>query len=330
MENILGSDRDRQNQNDGGRLFKESYKNLKKIYGAGKKVVEVARWLFSILPGGLPTIIFIVVFVLIILAFLSIFFGLMAPIPGGKTPSLPDEEGRFETIPGLILTLVGPEKIANTDNLQYIIEVDYARTSPPLSSIIVYAPLSPSVEFVGATGAFEYSSTGVVGGEVVWPMNQNSNSFTLTLRPTVGDTVIEDYRVYARLSAGASGSAGAPASADSCGGKYNLADTPVGANFGDPDCGFTKDDLYNLLAQIDPSNADRWYFKIVPCESGYNPNAYNGAAVDAAGAFGLFQMGRGKNGQYDHGDVDWATQASNAITYNKDLIGSSFAYWACK
>jgi len=136
------------------------------------------------------------------------------------------------------------------------------------------------------------------------------------------------------------GSGGIQPNQDNCGGKYELKN-PLG-NFGDPNCDFSKNGLYGLLKNLDPANADYWFNTIVPCESGYNPNAWltgdPNAAVhspDPAGAWGLFQMGRGKNGQYDHGDVIWQEpipsllgQAFNALEYNK-LISGSFAYWAC-
>jgi hypothetical protein len=264
--------------------------------------------------------------IIIILMFLLIMFGLIAPIPGGKPPRLPSQSGAIETIPGLTLRLTGPLPVDNGANMEFTIDVSYSRTSPPLSSIIVYATIPPFAEFVEATGAFEYEN-----GEIVWPMSQNGNRFTFTLKATAVDfECLKCYQVYAIIASGSGPGAGSPPTNNSCGGKYNIASTPIGANFGDPECNFTKDDLYKLLEQLDPQNANKWYFKIVPCESGYNPNAYNGTAVDPAGAYGLYQMGAGKNGQYDHGDVDWATQTSNAVTYNKDLIGGTFAYWGCR
>ncbi len=125
------------------------------------------------------------------------------------------------------------------------------------------------------------------------------------------------------------GNGGNPAS--SCGGKYNLSYPFQHLNFGDPACNFTKSDLYTLLKQTDPANADYWFFTVIPCESGYDPDAINPNSPDPSGAWGLYQMGRGKNGQYDHGDVIWQTQTSNAVNYNNNLIanGIGWRYWAC-
>ena len=83
--------------------------------------------------------------------------------------------------------------------------------------------------------------------------------------------------------------------------------------------------MYQYLLQVDPANADKW-FAIILMESGFNPLAYNPNASDPAGAWGLLQMGRGRNGPSDRGDVDWQTQIANAVAYN-NLIGGSFCYW---
>ena len=114
--------------------------------------------------------------------------------------------------------------------------------------------------------------------------------------------------------------------------KYaaDIQKNPLKKNFGDPNCDFTKDELFKLLKQIDPGNANKWFNTIVPCESTYNPNTYApfSNSPDPAGTWGLYQMGRGRNGQYDHGDVEWKIQTSNAVNYNKK-IGGTFAYWGC-
>ncbi len=114
--------------------------------------------------------------------------------------------------------------------------------------------------------------------------------------------------------------------------KYaaDIQKNPLKKNFGDPKCDFTKDGLYKLLKEADPATADKWFNTIAPCESGYNPNAYApfSHSPDPAGTWGLFQMGRGLNGPLDHGDVEWKSQAKNAVGYNKK-IGGSFRYWGC-
>ncbi len=324
MENIASIDNEKDQKKRDGQSVSDSVENLKKIYRTGKKLIQAARWLFSFLPGGPLTLGAIIIGALLALAFFSIVFGLMDPIPGGSIPTLPTDSSQpKQTIPGLTLTLTGPVEINNGEQLQYTVSVTYnpSVATTPLSDIVVYDILPDNTSFVEATGAYTYEN-----GQISWPMSQNQNSFTFTLRPTAPDILITN-TVYAGVASGAS--AGANPTANSCSGKYNLATSPIGANFGDPDCQFTKDALFRLLQSLDPSNANKWYFEIVPCESGYNPNAYNGSAVDPVGAWGLFQMGQGRNGQFDHGDVGWSSQTSNAVTYNRDLINSSFAYWGC-
>lgn len=118
-----------------------------------------------------------------------------------------------------------------------------------------------------------------------------------------------------------------------CNGKYDLNNPIAHPNFGDPICNFTKNDLYKRLLTIDPANASFWFSTVIPCESSYNPNAIQppGVAVDPAGAWGLYQMGRGKNGQYDHGDVPWQIQTDTAVQYNNILFshGVGWHYWLC-
>ncbi len=91
-----------------------------------------------------------------------------------------------------------------------------------------------------------------------------------------------------------------PTTQDNCGGKYELKN-PLG-NFGDSSCNFSFEGLSGAIQKQDPSNLSNW-LSIIALESYTGPNAYNAAAIDPQGAWGLVQMGRGRNGQYDHGDV---------------------------
>lgn len=129
-----------------------------------------------------------------------------------------------------------------------------------------------------------------------------------------------------------------------CNGKYSPADiwlrSPL-RNFGDPACSMTKDGLAQLLKQLDPEYAYWWFNELITCESvpDYNPNSYSSweelgsyPETDRSGVWGLFSMGRGKNGQYDRGDVPWQQQVNNAITYKNNRAEAGlnpFSYWAC-
>lgn len=182
------------------------------------------------------------------------------------------------------------------------------------------------------------------------PIGQTkSQTFILTVKPILDDTYVENQAWAEEVGASTPINSGGdtPANSETCDGYYSL-NNPYnadgsGANFGDPTCSLLvgikpsdKDKLYTLLKQLDPQYADQWFVNIIPCEApGYNPNTYAShesiGTPDPVGAWGLFQMGRGRNGEYDHGDVDWRKQTSNAINYNKYLesIGRKWEYWAC-
>jgi hypothetical protein len=137
--------------------------------------------------------------------------------------------------------------------------------------------------------------------------------------------------------------------AENCGGNYDLSN-PINKNFGDPACDFNKDDLLALLRQVDPANADAWFYTVIPCESAYNPNTWflcpagvtwspnsDVCTPDPAGAWGLYQTGsssngpgtpgNGRNGPSDRGDVPWRQQTSNAANL---LKSNGWGYWACR
>lgn len=339
MDNVIGSSFDDDNNRD-GKGSSEVLDNAKKVYKVARKIIDAARWLFNFLPGGVFTLGVLVITALIALAFFSIVFGLMSPIPGGSLPSLPDSTEPVETIEGLKLELIGPNKIANSDDIEYTVNVIYDATiaKVPLSDIVVYEILPENTSFVSAQGAYTFNN-----GRVEWPMAQNSNSFTFTLKPTMPDIKIFN-KVYAKnigsSSSSGSSSGSRPASlTETCEGKYTL-DNPLGANFGDPSCSFkSPDQLHALLQQLDPGNADYWFFQIAYCETRgtYDPNAVNRASTSGS-AWGLFQMGheaypalnipRQMGDDYDRGDVDWETQTSNAINHNH-LRHDDFSYWDC-
>ena len=246
---------------------------------------------------------------------------------GGKNP-LPNGQP-FSTIEGFSLATNCSDELTNGSNADCQISYTYDSTIAkiPLESIIIFFDLPPNTQFVSATGNYTSTNTDkTYSWSLSDPLNQTALSFSIT---NTQSDIYADVAARARVQ-GFSSPGGQPASAsNSCGGKYPL-DNPLG-NFGDPTCTFTKDQLYSLLRSLDPSNADTWYYKVVPCESSYDSTEHNPQAVDPAGAWGLFQMGRGLNGRYDHGDVPWQDQITNATAYNR-LIGSpgvSGAYWWC-
>ena len=149
------------------------------------------------------------------------------------------------------------------------------------------------------------------------------------------------------LTSSSSGSSGSnppadhPGTDNDCSGKYTTGQYPTQyfaetGNFVDPNCDYSESQLLDRLRSLDPDNADYWFYRVVSCESRYNPNAFRHHieagepdTPDPAGAWGLFQMGRGKNGSYDRGDVPWGEQIQNAVKYKDDVNGGSFSYWGC-
>jgi hypothetical protein len=133
-----------------------------------------------------------------------------------------------------------------------------------------------------------------------------------------------------------------PPSTNTCSGFYAsyMNAEPSHKNYGDPNCELIKKDpngtLYidkdaelKQLQAIKPSEAQGWFYCVLPNESSYNANAYLKASTSGKGAYGLVQMnptGQG-NGPLDDGEVYWPTQLSNGIQYNDTKIGHTFSYW---
>jgi len=171
-----------------------------------------------------------------------------------------------------------------------------------------------------------------------WDGNGSITTHTEAWKGWMSDNLTGWQRMQGQVTIGGGttgGTTGGPvpgSNKNTCNNTYTL-NNPRGMNFGDPNCDFKKEDLSAYLQKIDPANASNWYSVIAICESGYNPNAYASPATgtpDAGGAWGLFQMGQGKNGQYDHGDVYWRTQADGAVNYRNKVINGSWAYWGTR
>jgi hypothetical protein len=260
-----------------------------------------------------------------------------------------DQQDNNTTIP-VTISKTGPAKGSIGQNLDYSIVVGYAGQATDVS---IVDKLPPNTKYISSNPAGVYDATAQT---VTWQAsalkialaNPVNMTVGITLQATANNVFITNVATATVIAAAApGGSGGAPNPnwtapvANNCGGKYSLIN-PLKMNFGDTGCNFNKNDLYSQLKTEDPANADVWFNKIITCESGYNPNAYAGpntGTPDAAGAWGLFQMGSsappgsappapGKNGLYDRGDVPWSIQVTNATTYGKK-IGNLKAYWAC-
>lgn len=231
--------------------------------------------------------------------------------------------------------------IQGRDNWRATME-GWESSSTPLADTY-YRKNLQNLTFSNRGQALAQAYSGTAPGGNTNPVTTITRSFTVTVKPI--NNVIVENQAYAQELSGTGSIPGenTPANANTCNGHYTLNNPynadGTGANFGDPNCTLTTpqdlDKLYAMLKQLDPVYADDWFANIIPCEApGYNPNEYYrtgeaGDTPDAAGAWGLFQMGRGKNGPLDHGDVAWEQQTQNAIGYNNTLLNQNFKYWAC-
>lgn len=281
--------------------------------------------------------------ILIILA-IGLFFS--GSNSGGSTSSV-DQDNPSSPVH---IKLDGSKKIGNGEDIIYTALVSITGDSP-VKNIQIFDALPFGTKFKDAgsrtTGSLPCQATaeGLYNGtdKVTWQIPTLSKgsvtTLCLTLSTTAQDTAITNrFSSEYEPESSAGGSSGTVASntapsANNCQGRYSAQDlsNPL-QNFGDPSCTMSKTKAAELINQLDPANAIEWYEKVMLCESQYSPNAYNPHAFDSAGAWGLVQMGRGKNGQFDHGDVEWTQQLRNGVEYNKLIMkgapGVSKAYWA--
>lgn len=313
---------------------KSAVKTGKRIYDTAKKAkaaVQAAQAAVTVANPWVIAIILIVVgLILIYIFFFSQGSALEMDdnnnVPPPSAPSIPGGPS-VVAVPGLTITLTTSKpQYENGEDIEYTISYTYDTTigKSPLEDIVLYDTIPTNASFVSTSGAQTPDSTTSV---VSWSLKdpENQKPFKITLHPTNADVYITN-----TISAKVVATGGSASTTDTCGGEYDLTATPLGTNFGDPLCDFTKDGLYTLLQSLDPVNANKWYYQIIPCESGYSPNAYNGASYSGSGAYGLFQMNPSNHGYdiNDAGDVSWNQQTTNAIAYN-GKISNSFTYWAC-
>lgn len=243
----------------------------------------------------------------------------------------------IEQIPGLSFDLSGPTQVNKGESISYKITGSYTGTS----IITITDKIPQDANYISCSECNYDSNSNTATWEIKGDGTQKNFSFDLTL-----STVTKDYYVTNTIIAtitGENSPGNVAANQLNCDGIINPAYTLLGIdknpnpleNFGDPNCNFDRNALYQTLQTQDPANANRWY-DIARNESSYIPNTYRPHNIlpqtpDPAGAWGLFQMGRGKNGQYDHGDVEWHLQTSNAINYYKTVLQPAGldlgAYW---
>lgn len=279
----------------------------------------------------------------------------------------------------LTITKSGPSTAALNDPLPYQINVSYPGTA---QDIVIqdtipqgtdYVDSSPNAKFDPATRTATWNLKDFVASQGGILSNPTA-TLNIKLKATVDKLTIVNQAQGSVIGANAVPSQPAgvpigdylPPNDNNCSGKYSLGNRFLPKNFGDPSCNYTKDQAYDLLKQQDPGNADWWFYQVMACESGYNPNAWLDPdniphSPDAGGAWGLVQDGSsailtpdslyqnyssrrsvttsdmtqlpglapdiwGHGGEYDRGDVNWQIQIKNAVELLK-VRGKG--YWAC-
>lgn len=303
--------------------------NLGNIFGGGRGRRGLGRLATSRSPAMANKKYALLLSLVIGAAVIAIFFGLFG---GGTSPTDPNELAKQLTI-----TKSGPAQVPNGGQINYSINVTYTGTGT--AQIEVTDPLPAGLDATSISEPYTASQSQPSEPNIIkWNFNLSAGqSKTLTVTALASrinnSWIVNQAEGIITSSTQPNTPTGPiiPPTADNCSGKYSLGN-PLG-NFGDPSCDFTKDGLYQLLQQNDPVNAYYWFFMVISCESGYNPNAYNPNSASGQGAYGLYQMnptGKG-NGLFDAGDVMWTHQTTNAIAYNNDLIrlGAAWRYWEC-
>jgi uncharacterized repeat protein (TIGR01451 family) len=263
----------------------------------------------------------------------------------------------------LKITKSGPTEAVAGAELTYQITVSYPGQA---KEIVVTDRIPDGTDYIESTPPAKYdpgtkTATWNLSEYQTPPgaiLNNMSTTIVLKLRATADNAFLVN-RAEATVTAYTPPASEAPPTegyvppqpiSNTCSNKYNFSkwpdQNPLG-NYGDPQCNFTKDNLYTLLQakETNPEFVNIWFNMVVPVESGYSPNAFASpddsvqCSLDCAGAWGLYQMGSskppgqappapGKNGEYDRGDVNWETQTTMAINYNRILLKCNFRYWA--
>lgn len=300
-----------------------------------RRVIQIARLVAN------PTTIYVSIGIIVAIVIFSIFFSNTGYTPTSFTPN---GTAIITPIPGragITITATGPRTINFGENITYTVRVNYDGSAdpppPPKDQLVVYYLLPPDTAYVSSsTSACQnYPQTfvpGTPGGgpdriipprvECDWANLAVNEEFTTTIRPTRNDiSVIVSFRVILQGDA----ILGAQTSIVNANCK-KAYDSTTKDNKDHDECLFSKDSLYQLLEREDPENADIWFYKIIPCESGFDPGIIS-TNPSGSKTGGLLQLPLAEN--VTDTTTDWREQIINAIKYNKTALHNDFSYWRC-
>ena len=223
---------------------------------------------------------------------------------------------------------------------QELVIYDENKATAPLSDLKLVSDVPPGTRLVslGTTGTYTHNPE---ANNIQWDLSDNQpvnraegiSTYEFSLRLDPDDDITVEVSI-SLLGAGLGGG-GPPTVGGDCGGKYNSRNSEKG-NFGDPACDHTKNAAADYMKNLDPQNADFWYL-IAECESSHWPNAFNGNAVRASGAWGMYQMGVESSTAYPYvgGNMSWKQQTENAFNRETKIAetkqyNNPFDYWQCE
>jgi uncharacterized repeat protein (TIGR01451 family) len=253
----------------------------------------------------------------------------------GKTPP---EQVELQNVISLLKQ--GPAQVDQGQNIGYNLTATYTGAGTADITVSDTVPAGTTYVSYDAAPTNVESTVTFDGNTVTWTLNNVPENtpqlFFFTVRAPDQEIWIQNTATARVINTSLlfQGENTAPTH-DDCNGKWASSpyfrSNPLG-NFGDPNCDFSLDALHQLLVQLDQINADYWYYTLIKCESGYDPNAFLRASTSGLGAYGLFQMNpQPPSTPPDVGNVIWQLQVQNAVAEEQLLAsrGIAWHYWAC-
>lgn len=185
--------------------------NAKRITDAAQKARAAAQAVQAAAAAANPWVIAIILAVVGVILIYIFFFSHGSALednnsdtatttaPGGGT--IPPKG-----IPGLSITMTGPQVVNNGEDIEYTISYTYdvSLGKVPLESILLFDTVPQNASFVSTSGVQAADSTPTL---VTWSLQDPANQkpFNIVLHPTVEDSYVQN-TVSAKITAGAGGS----------------------------------------------------------------------------------------------------------------------------